>query len=61
MDRLTHKALEDGHHVYYHDGNKLHTTNPENIDTHLDSYFGDDKNHSFDNKHMILSKKNLLK
>ena len=61
MDRLTHKTLEGGHYVYYHDGHKLHATTPDNIDTHLSSYFGDDRTNSFDDKHMILSKKNLLK
>lgn len=55
--KLAHKALKDGHHVYHWDGKKLHKTNSENIENHLDSSFGKDK--KFANKHMIISKEEL--
>ncbi len=55
--RLTNKALNDGHHVYFHDGNKLTKSNKENIDNHLESSFG--KGEEYANKHMIISKKEL--
>ena len=54
---IAHRALNDGHHVYYHDGEKLHKSTPKNIDKHLESYFGDSSEHV--NKHMILSKSEL--
>jgi hypothetical protein len=53
--RLVTRALGDGHHVYYHDGNKLHKTNKDNVSHHLESYFGDEAD-SHPSKHMILSK-----
>lgn len=56
-ERLSKKALTDGHNVYYHDGDKLHKSNADNIDYHLNSYFGDTSEH--ENKHMILSKRPL--
>lgn len=54
---LTKRALNDGHHVYYHDGNVLHKSNKDNIDQHLNLYFGKTEEHT--NKHMILSKQLL--
>ena len=56
-NKLAHKALDDGHHVYYHDGEALNKSNKENIDSHLKSYFGDSPEHI--NKHIILSKTEL--
>lgn len=54
---LSHKALDDGYHVYYHDGDRLNKSTKNNIDDHLNSYFGVSDDH--ENKHMILSKKEL--
>jgi hypothetical protein len=55
--RLVHKALDDKHHVYHWDGNKLHPTTKENAEDHLHKSFGVDD--SFLHKHMIISKKKL--
>ena len=57
--KLAHKALDDGHYVYFHDGENLHKTTKENIDNHLKSYFGDSDDYT--NKHIILSKTELGK
>jgi len=54
---LTHKALDDGHHVYHFDGKRLHKTNNDNIHKHLKNSFGKDE--KFKNRHMIISKKPL--
>ena len=54
---LAHRALADGHHVYYHNGHKLYKTTPKNIDKHLADYFGTHDSHI--NSHMILSKTEL--
>ncbi len=60
---ITHRALDDGHHVYFHNGNRLIKSNKDNIDQHIKSSFGgygDDFNlMGYQNKHMIISKKEL--
>ena len=67
--RLVHRALEDGHHVYHYDGSNLHKTNKANVNAHLANYYGSDekrtrfnptpKDNNYENKHMIISKKEL--
>ena len=57
--RLVDKALNDGHHVYYHDGKQLHKTTHQNKEQHLHSYFGDHYDEYHYHRHMILSKKDL--
>lgn len=54
---LSKRALDDGYHVYFHDGEKLHKTNHENLNSHLNFYFGQSPEH--ETKHMILSKTKL--
>lgn len=58
--RLVHRALDDVHHVYHWDGDKLHKTNKSNAEEHLSKSFGKKDDNSFENKHMILSKKELI-
>lgn len=55
--KLTKRALDDNHHVYFHDGEKLNKTNYGNLESHLNSYF--DSSDTHENKHMILSKTKL--
>lgn len=64
--KLTHKALSDGHHVYYHDGKTLHKVTKQNIDDSLDSSFGKTEvkfrkelTPKYEDRHIILSKKEL--
>ena len=64
--KLAHKALEDGHHVYYHDGTTLHKSTKDNVDQHLDSSFGKEERRygktispDYETRHMILSKHKL--
>jgi hypothetical protein len=54
--RLTKRALDDGHHVYYHDGKSLTKLDHSNLNDHLDKYFEDDID---SDKHIILSKDTL--
>lgn len=61
--RLAHKALDDGHNVYYHDSNQLHKSTKENVNTHLKNYYGwtnAKDNTDYANRHMIISKTDLL-
>lgn len=55
--KLANRALADDYHVYYHDGKQLHKSTKDNIDKHLNSYFGPTT--EFESKHMILSKQLL--
>ncbi len=55
--KLAHKALDDGHKVYYHNGKELINSDKSNVDAHLNDYFGNNYNH--ENRHIILSKTNL--
>lgn len=67
--KLSHKALETGHHVYYHDGSKIHKTTSENIENHLHSYFDPGTNFDssgnlidpldYEHKHIIIFKHKL--
>ncbi|MDD4242718.1 MAG: hypothetical protein PHG08_00260 [Bacilli bacterium] len=56
-ERLAHRAMDEGHHVYYHDSKELIKSTPETIDDHLQKYYG--KYPENKNKHMIISKKEL--
>ncbi|MDD4242719.1 MAG: hypothetical protein PHG08_00265 [Bacilli bacterium] len=56
-ERLAHRAMDEGHHVYHHNGTELIKSTPKTIDNHLKSSFGDDVEYS--HKHMIISKKEL--
>lgn len=56
---IAHRALADGHHVYFHDGRKLYKSNEQNLDKHLAASFG--KHDDYTNKHIILSKTELGK
>lgn len=49
------EALNRGLRVYHWDGEKLHKTTDDNMEAHLNSYFGD----GLYQKHMIISKKEL--
>jgi hypothetical protein len=63
--KLTKKALDDNHHVYYIDGKGITKSDSSNIDDHLDKYFNKDEDYDMDdpdkysNRHMILSKTEL--
>ena len=54
---LAHRALAEGHHVYFHDGEKLNKSTPANIDEHLRNYHGG--GYEYGNKHIIISKEKL--
>jgi len=57
--KLVHKALDNGHHVYHWDGSKLHKSNKNNVEQHLNSSFGKYGDESYANKHMVISKNEL--
>lgn len=64
--KLAHKALNDGHHVYYYDGTTLHKSTKDSVDKHLDSSFGKEERKNgkiispdYEARHMILSKHEL--
>lgn len=58
--KMSKKALDNGHHVYYHsESGKLIKLNHENLDKYVNKYHGDSFAH--ENRNLILSKKELNK
>lgn len=55
--KMSHKAMDEGHHVYYHNGKELIKSTPETLDKHLNDYYG--KYPENTKKHMIISKTEL--
>ena len=56
--KMVTQAVSKGtHHVYYHDGKDLHKTTADNMEDHLNSYYGNTPEHA--NRKMILSKTEL--
>lgn len=58
-ERLVHKSIDSGKHVYHWDGKSLHKTTKDNADAHLNKSFGPLNDNSYSDKHMIVSNESL--
>lgn len=67
--KMVAAAFVNGHHIYYHDGERLHKSNAENMNSHLNSYYDPGTNYDangklinpldYEHKHMIISREKL--
>ena len=58
-EKLIHKSIDSGKHVYHWDGERLYKTTKENAHEHLNKSFGPINDPSYSNKHMIISNRNI--
>lgn len=53
--KFAKESIDRGHHVYMWDGNQLHKSTRDNVESHLDDYYGIDKKLH----RMVVSQKDL--